>query len=153
VDGRRTADRTAGDHVGSPSWSGHREARAGASRAWNPDSPYAVHRSEEGTFPTERSVALLILTFLAYPVLVASAVASVFPLPVRFVVAGCAVGVVAYLQSRPAVGAVVFGAWTVLGPAALVALDVSLLSVAGWLVAVATAAPFGLSVLTWLALR
>lgn len=150
--------RGAREHVGTPSWSGHREARAGTARAWNPDSPYAVHRTEQGFHgsrlsPVGPSLALLAATFLSYPVLVAGVLFPGFPLFARVLVAGCALGVVAYLQSVPAVGMVVFGAWTVLGPAILVALGVPLVSAPGAVVAVATAVPLGLSALVWAAVR
>jgi hypothetical protein len=151
-DNRSTGAR---EHVGSPSWSGHQDARTGTARAWNPDSPYAVHRSEvDGRpFPDGHALALLAVTFVSYPVLVGGTLVPGFPLFVRFLVAGAALGVVAYVQSAPAVGLVVFGVWFVLGPAALVALGVSLLSVPGAVVVLSTAVPFGLSALTWLALR
>jgi hypothetical protein len=150
--------RGAREHVGAPSWSGHREARAGTARAWNPDSPYAVHRTEEGLHgsrlsPVGPSLVLLGATFLSYPVLVAGVLLPQFPLLARVLVAGCALGVVAYLQSVPEVGMVVFGAWFVLGPAALVALGVPLVSVPGAVVALATGVPFGLSALVWYAVR
>ncbi|MEF8907996.1 MAG: DnaJ domain-containing protein [Haloarculaceae archaeon] len=150
--------RRAREHVGAPSWSGHREARAGAARAWNPDSPYAVHRTDDGLHgsrlsPVGPSLVLLAATFLTYPVLVAGVLFPGFPLLARVLVAGCALGVVAYLQSVPEVGMVVFGTWSVLGPAVLVALGVSLVSVPGAVVAVATGVPLGLSVLVRVAVR
>ena len=150
-----TRQRGAREHVGSPSWSGHREARTGTARAWNPDSPYAVHRSkvDARSFPDGHALALLAVTFVSYPVLVGGTLVPGFPLFVRFLVGGAALGVVAYVQSAPEVGLVVFGAWSVLGPATLVALGVSLLSVPGAVVVTATAVPFGLSALTWFALR
>lgn len=146
------------EHVGTPSWSGHREAQAGAARAWNPDSPYAVHRSEEGLHgsplsPVGPSLVLLAATFLAYPVLVAGVVFPQFPLVARVLVGGCALGVVAYLQSAPEVGLVVFGTWSVLGPAVLVALGVPLVSVPGAVVTFGTCVPLGLSALVWFAIR
>ena len=154
----RRGRRRAREHVGTPSWSGHREARAGAARAWNPDSPYAVHRTDDGTHgsrlsPVGPSLVLLAATVLTYPVLVAGVLFPGFPLLARVLVGACALGVVAYLQSAPAVGMVVFGTWFVLGPAVLVALGVPLVSVPGAVVAVATGVPLGLSVLVWVALR
>ena len=150
--------REAREHVGSPSWSGHREAQAGAARAWNPNSPYAVHRTEDGVHssrlsPVGPSLVLLTTTVLAYPVLVGGMLFPGFPLLARVLVAGCALGVVAYLQSVPEVGMVVFGTWFVLGPAVLVALGVPLVSVPGAVVAVATGVPLGLSALVWVAIR
>ncbi len=150
--------REAGEHVGTPSWSGHREAQAGTARAWNPNSPYAVHRTEDGVHgsrlsPVGPSLALLAATFLAYPVLVGGVLFPGFPLLARVLVAGCALGVVAYLQSAPEVGMVVFGAWFALGPAVLVALGIPLVSVPGAVVAVATGVPLGLSALVWVAIR
>ncbi|MFT4882163.1 MAG: molecular chaperone DnaJ [Natronomonas sp.] len=150
--------REAREHVGTPSWSGHREAQAGTARAWNPNSPYAVHRTEDGVHgsrlsPVGPSLALLAATFLAYPVLVGGMLFPGFPLLARVLVAGCALGVVAYLQSVPEVGMVVFGTWFVLGPAVLVALGVPLVSVRGAVVAVATGVPLGLSALVWVAIR
>ena len=150
--------REAREHVGAPSWSGHREAQAGAARAWNPNSPYAVHRTEDGVHssrlsPVGPSLVLLATTALAYPVLVGGMLFPGFPLLARVLVAGCALGVVAYLQSVPEVGMVVFGTWFVLGPAVLVALGVPLVSVPGAVVAVATGVPLGLSALVWVAIR
>ena len=151
-------ERHSDEHVGTPSWSGHREARAGAARAWNPDSPYAVHRTDDGVHgsrlsPVGPSLVLLAATFLTYPVLVAGVLFPGFPLLARVPVAGCALGVVAYLQSVPDVGVVVFGTWSVLGPAVLVALGVPLVSVPGAVVALATGVPLGLSVLVRVAIR
>ena len=156
--GERGEGRRAREHVGTPSWSGHREARAGAARAWNPDSPYAVHRAEGGLHgsrlsPVGPSLVLLGATFLTYPVLVAGMLFPGFPLLARVLVGGCALGLVAYLQSVPEVGMAVFGTWFVLGPAALVALGVPLVSAPGAVVAVATGVPLGLSALVWVALR
>jgi curved DNA-binding protein CbpA len=150
--------RRAREHVGTPSWSGHREARAGAARAWNPDSPYAVHRTEGGLHgsrlsPVGPSLVLLGAAFLTYPVLVAGVLFPGFPLLARVLVGGCALGLVAYLQSAPEVGMAVFGTWFVLGPAALVALGVPLVSAPGAVVAVATGVPLGLSALVRVALR
>jgi molecular chaperone DnaJ len=150
--------RRAREHVGTPSWSSHREPRAGTARAWNPNSPYAVHRSEEGRHgsrlsPVSPSLVLLATTLLSYPVLVGGVLFPGFPLLARVLVAGCALGVVAYLQSVPEVGMVVFGTWFVLGPAVLVALGVPLVSVAGAVVALATGLPLGLSALVWVAVR
>lgn len=150
--------RRAREHVGTPSWSGHREARAGTARAWNPDSPYAVHRTDDGIHgsrlsPVGPSLVLLAATVLTYPVLVAGVLFPGFPLLVRVLVGGCALGLVAYLQSVPAVGITVFGTWVVLGPAVLVALGVPLVSVAGAVVGLATGVPLGLSVLVWVAFR
>lgn len=156
--GERGAGRSAREHVGTPSWSGHREARVGTARAWNPDSPYAVHRTEGGVHgsrlsPVGQSLVLLGAAFLAYPVLVAGLLFPGFPLLARVLVGSCALALVAYLQSVPEVGVVVFGTWFVLGPAALVALGVPLVSVPGAVVAVATSVPLGLSALVWVALR
>ena len=154
----RSQGRRAREHVGTPSWSGHREARAGAARTWNPDSPYAVHRTDDGVHggrlsPVAPSLALLAAALLAYPVLVAGTLFPGFPLIARVLVGGCALGLVAYLQSVPEVGMAVFGTWFVLGPAALVALGVPLVSAAGAVVAVATSVPLGLSALVRVALR
>jgi hypothetical protein len=151
--GRDPGRRGRREHVGTPSWSGHREAEAGGARAWNPDAPYAVRRSESGIGGLDGSaVAVLAVTFLTYPILVGGALFPGFPPLLNALIGGCALGIVAYLQSVPLVGILVFGGWLVLAPVVLVALGVSAFSVVGAAVLLAVALPLGLSGLTYLAL-
>ncbi|WP_335999344.1 J domain-containing protein [Halorientalis halophila] len=89
-----------------------------------------------------------------YPVFLFASLAPAFPLTVNLVVGLCTILVVGYLLSIPEVGMVVFGGWGVLAPAVLVALDgVGVVSLLGVIALTACWIPFGLSVLTRMALR
>lgn len=150
VSSRRTA---AGEHVGGPRWSG-----GGETGGWDADSSPDVRESTGGLyssrlFPGGPSLVLLLATFLTYPVLLGGALFPRFPLVVNAAVGVCLLFVVAYLQSLPEAGIVVFGLWTLLLPLAFAALGVSLTALPAVVALAGTALPLGLSVLTYLVLR
>lgn len=125
---------------------------------WDTDRSYAVGDSPgmfslRELFTSQRTVVLLGTTFVIYPVLLFGALFQSFPTAANLVVAMCIVLVVAFLQSVPQVGMLVFGVWLVLLPVAVFGvIGVPLLSITGVLSMAAVVFPFGLSVLTWIAL-
>ena len=157
----RTAD---GGHAGTADWyhnstRGDAGGRDGTHRAWGPDRPYAVG-DDQGMFEpanllsSQRTVVLLGTTFVIYPVLLFGALLPTFPTAVNLVVAMCLVLVIAFLQSVPRVGMVVFGVWSVLLPIGLFGgLGVSPFGLVGVLATAAVVFPLGLSVLSWFAIR
>jgi len=130
----------------------------GTHRVWNADSSYTVNDTPGRFSPRElissqRVIMLLGTTFVIYPVLLFGALFQPFPTAVNLTVGMCIVLVIAYLQSVPQVGIVVFGTWTVLLPIVLFGfVGVRVLSLQGVLSLTAVGFPFGLSVLTWIAL-
>jgi len=146
-----------GEHVGSPSWSSRDgPARSGDSRTR--DSEFATRRSEAGIhgsrlFPPGPSLTLLVATFLTYPIVLWGALFPPFPLALRVIIGICALLIVAYLQSLPEVGIVVFGAWSLLVPASFLVLDASLVSLVGSVAVLGTVLPLGLSALTRMVMR
>lgn len=128
-------------------------------RAWNTDRSYAVQRDGDsyrlgGALTSQRAFVMLSTTFVVYPVLLFGALSNGFPLPVNLIVAMCIVLVIAFLQSIPEVGIVVFGVWTVLLPILMfgwLGLEPFTVQTIGALVAVVF--PLGLSVLTRIAIR
>ena len=157
----RTAD---GGHAGTADWyhtssRGDSGSRDGTHRAWGPDRAYAVG-DDQGMFEpanllsSQRTVVLLGTTFVIYPVLLFGALLPTFPTAVNLVVAMCLVLVIAFLQSVPRIGMVVFGVWSVLLPIGLFGgLGVSPFSLVGVLATAAVVFPLGLSVLSWFAIR
>jgi hypothetical protein len=127
-------------------------------RVWDTDQSYAVGGSPGMFSPRElltsqRTIALLGTTFVIYPVLLFGALFQPFPTAVNLTVAMCIVLVIAFMQSIPQVGILVFGIWTVLLPITLFGfVGVRVLSVQGVLSLAAVGFPLGLSVLTWIAL-
>lgn len=103
--------------------------------------------------PSGRELTLLGITFALYPVLLFSALVPAFPLFVNLVLGFCIVLVVGYLQSLPRIALLVFGGWSLVTPLVLVALDVGLLSLVGFLALCGTWLPFGFTVLTYSVLR
>lgn len=135
-----------------------RQNRSNAWRAWNTGEPYAV-RSDGDTFrhgkifSSHRAFVLLGITFLVYPVLVFGALYPQFPLGLRFAIGTCAVLFIAFLQSIPEVGIVVFGLWSLLVPVVLFSTALPLFAIESALAMVAVLFPFGLSILTRIAVR
>jgi hypothetical protein len=76
-----------------------------------------------------------------------------FPLPVNGILALCVLLVVAYLQSIPTVGVLVFGTWSVLVPVMFVSIGADLFSPLGVAAVAGTVLPLGLSVLTRTVIR
>jgi len=131
----------------------------GTDRAWNRRRAYQVERGEDAlrfgrALKSQRALVLLGSTFFVYPVLLFGALNETFPLPVNLTVAMCIILVVAFLQSVPEVGIVMFGTWTVLLPILLFGwLGVDPLGFRGLVSLTAVVFPFGLSVLTRIAIR
>jgi len=143
----------ANQHVGSPDWT---SGDSDEWQAWNINGTYAVRRTDD-TFRSilfsSKSLVLLAATFLVYPVLIFGALFPDFPLVARVLVAFCAIFVIAFLQSIPEVGILVFGTWSVILPVVLVTAQISLVSPAGIAVLLAVLFPLGLSALTRLVIR
>jgi len=91
---------------------------------------------------------VLCLTLVFYPLLLAAALFPGFPLFVNVVVATCVLLVVAYLQTMPTVGLVVFGTWSLLVPVLFSAIGIPLFSLLGVVALAGTVLPLGLSLLT-----
>ncbi len=166
-----TGTSTARDNQRAPrdSWSdsgqtGQTEATETAStagqdadwRAWNTGGAFSVRNaSGQGgyTVPTGQTLVVLCLTFLFYPLLLGSALFQGFPLFVNVVVGGCVLLVVAYLQSMPTVGIVVFGSWSLLTPVLFSAVGLPLFSPFGLTALGGTVFALGLSLLTKVVIR
>lgn len=158
-----TQQTTAGQASQSANWydtSRQQRTRATTDRheVWDTDRSYAVDDSP-GMFSlrelltSQRTVVLLGTTFVIYPVLLFGALFQSFPTAANLVVAMCIVLVVAFLQSVPQVGMLVFGTWLVLLPVVVFgSIGVPVVSITGVLALAAVIFPFGLSVLTWVAL-
>ncbi|MXR51347.1 DnaJ domain-containing protein [Halovenus sp. WSH3] len=156
---------TASDPAGTADWydTRRREQRTrstdGEYQVWNTDSSYAVGDgpgmfSPRRLLNSQRMIVLLGTTFVIYPVLLFGALFPAFPTAVNLTVAMCIVLVIAFMQSVPQVGVLVFGIWTVLLPILLFGVvGVSVLSLRGILSLAAVLFPLGLSVLTWVAIR
>ncbi len=117
---------------------------------------YTADRSGMGSrlFRSGESLLLLATAWVLYPVMLWASVEPAFPLPVNLVVGGCVLLVVGFLLSMPAVGTAVFGFWSVVLPAVLVAgFGVDLASVVGLGVVSATVLPLFVAVTATIALR
>lgn len=161
----KTAGQT--DNVGTgPSWAGRstdrdtrRRPNSRANSTWSVDRTYGVSYGTDvwrfgGLLRNQQAFVLLWVTFLIYPVLLYGALTPTFPLGVNLLVATCAVFVIAFLQSMPEVGIVVFGGWTLLLPLLLLlGVETSTFPLRTVLAFVAVLFPFGLSVLTRVAVR
>ena len=152
--------RRASHHAG-PSWSQSTD-QTGAESAhetWGTDRSYTVGDGHEmfemrRLFDSQQTIVLLGTTFIIYPILLAGALFPPFPVAANLTVAFCTIMVIAYLQSIPQVGIVVFGIWTVLLPIGLFGVaGVKLFTLTGVLAVSAVLFPFGLSVLTWFAIK
>jgi molecular chaperone DnaJ len=145
------------DRAGSSSGTG--DSRTGTDRAWNRSRSYQVERGDDAlrfgrALKSQRALVLLGSTFFVYPVLLFGALNDPFPLPVNLTVAMCIILVVAFLQSIPEVGIVMFGTWTALLPVLLFGLlGADPLTFRSIALLVSVAFPFGLSILTRLAIR
>lgn len=134
-------------------------SEAGTDRAWNRQRAYQVERGDDAlrfgrVLSSQRALVLLGSTFVVYPVLLFGALDETFPLPVNLTVAMCVVLVVAFLQTFPEVGIVMFGAWTLLLPIMLFGLiGADPLAFRSLASLTAVAFPFGLSILTRIAIK
>ena len=113
---------------------GRRHAAENRSRSWyrpgadGSDGYRVSTRDSHGVqFTTER-VGIALVTFVLYPVFLASAFLPTFPLFANLLVGLCTLALVVYLLSEPELGVLVFGGWTLLAPVALTAGGVGLLS-------------------------
>lgn len=122
-----------------PSWN------SGGYTVSDPDMWY---QSADGWVPTGRDLTLLGIVFSLYPVLLFSALVPAFPLFVNLTLGGCLVLVVGYLQSMPRIALLVFGPWSIVMPFVVLGLGLSLVSLVGIAVILATWLPLGLTVLT-----
>lgn len=122
---------------------------------------YAVHDWEgeidlewNGRPITHTSAVMFACLWLVYPALVAASVTTAVPLPVNAALAACTVGVVGFLLTWPRVAAAIFGSWSLLVPAGLLAFDLaSPLSLVGALAVGLVWIPFGYAVGVWWTLR
>lgn len=138
-------------------WNGAGNGQTGdAWRAWNTNASYAVRRDADGRYwglTGEGPHVLLAVMLVVFPILLFGALFPIFPLAVRFVVGVCLVLIVAFIQSQPEVGIVVFGIWSVLLPITLAISSVPLLSIESLVALIAVLFPLGLSILSRAALR
>lgn len=127
-------------------------------QTWNTDGEYAFSEEDTGLhpsrlFPGTHSLVLLSATFFFYPFLLWGALFPPFPLVVKGVVGLCLLVLVAYLQSMPEIGVLVYGSWSVLLPTILLGFGVNLLAPLVLVAISATVLPFALSLLTWAVVR
>jgi hypothetical protein len=152
--------RRAAQHAG-PNWSQSTDGAGTESQheTWGADRSYTVGDGHERfemrqLFDSQQTIVLLGTTFVIYPILLAGALFPPFPAAANLTIAFCTIMVIAYLQSIPQVGIVVFGIWTVLLPIGLFGgIGLSPFSLYGVLAVAAVLFPFGLSVLTWFAIK
>ncbi|MFB6074851.1 MAG: J domain-containing protein [Haloarculaceae archaeon] len=132
---------------------------AGTGSPWVPEDGFDVGDAYEANllssrlFPRGESLSLLVVTFIFYPILLFSTLFPPFPLAVNALVGVCTILVIAYLQSIPEAGVVVFGLWSVLAPVGLTVLGLSPFSLFGVATLLGTWLPFGLSFLTYSVVR
>lgn len=92
--------------------------------------------------------AVALATFAAYPVLLASTVTPLFPLPVNLLVGLCTLAVLGYLVVRPAVGVAVLGTWLLVLPVFLTVSGIGVFSLGGFYALVLTGVPLVLCIAT-----
>ena len=122
-------------------------------RAWDTGGTYSVNNGDAGqgwrrVFGSGQSLVLLAATFVLYPLLLWAALLPDFPLAVNATVGACVLALVAYMQSIPEVGIVVYGAWTVLLPLILNAVGVELTQPLVGVALAATVLSLGFTLLT-----
>lgn len=147
-----------GDDGNASSTASRQTGESNTWRAWNTGGSYAVHRGGDSfqhgkIFSSTQAFVMLGVTFLVYPVLVFGALYPPFPLSLRLAIVTCGILLVAFLQSIPEVGIVVFGVWSLLLPLVLVGTTLPVFAVESTLAMVAVLFPFGLSILTRIAVR
>ncbi|SFS07402.1 DnaJ domain-containing protein [Halomicrobium zhouii] len=129
-----------------------------AARSWNGSGGFSVRqRYDTGRrrrmVPTGKSMTLLAVSMVLYPLMLFSALFPPFPLLVNVIVGFCTVFLVGYLQSQPEVGVMVFGSWSLLTPVAFAAVGVPLTGLVGIAALTGTWLPLGLSVATLVLVR
>lgn len=152
-DGRNQRGRSSGG--GSPG-----ETAGGGDdpwHAWNTNATYSVRRGSDGFaswgLTSDGPQLLLVATLFVYPVLLFGALYPRFPLFLRAIIGVCILLTIAYMQSQPGVGIIVFGVWSLLLPIVIFASGFGLVTLSSFLALIAVMLPFGLSVLTMIALR
>ncbi len=148
-----------GGRSGTATATDPRGRNVGSGSPWVSESGFEVGGAyEEGPLaarlaPTRGSLSLLAITFVSYPLLLFGALLPAFPLGVNVLVAVCTLLVIAYLQSIPEAGVLVFGIWSLASPAALLLLGLGPESLLGLAILLATWLPFGFSLLTYAVVR
>jgi len=152
-----------GGHGGNDSWYDSTPGEGTDSgsdnwEVWDTDGSFAVNRDGDRykhgqMFDSQRALILLSITFVVYPVLLFGALLPQFPLAVNLTVAVCVIMVIAFLQSVPEVGIAVFGIWTILLPVTMLWAGVEFASLRAFFAMLAVVFPFGLSLLTRVAIR
>lgn len=154
ADEERQDSTTASTDGGSAGFGGGRDRVSRSARSWNGSGGYSVRQQYEtgsdlsDLVPRGKSLTLAAVALVLYPLMLFSALFPPFPLFVNIVVGMCVVFLVGYLQSRPEVGVIVFGTWSVLSPLALAFVGVPLTGLVGVLALAGTWLPLGLSALT-----
>lgn len=102
-------------------WERDHAARSNTRREQNPRGTGGVTATAEPSLsrsliPSGQSFVPLLATFVCYPVLLWGMLFPGFPLVINGLVGGCLLVLVAYMQSVPDVGVVVYGSWSVLLP-------------------------------------
>lgn len=117
------------------------------------DGAYGVDTTDEssryrGLVPSGHSSVLLLATVVCYPVLLWGMLFTGFPLVVNGLVGGCLLALVAYMQSFPDVGVVVYGSWSLLLPIGVYNAGLSLSNPLVLVALVVTGFSFGFTLLT-----
>ncbi len=151
---RRTHQRNA-RHARATDSSDHRSVY----QTWDSEQSYAVGEEPEifdlrSLIGSQQAIVFLGTTFVIYPILLIGALLPAFPTAANVTIAMCMVMVIAFLQSMPEVGILVFGTWVVLFPIiAFGMVGVSPFSLFGVLILGAVLFPFGLSLLSYIAIN
>jgi hypothetical protein len=116
-------------------------------------SAYSVTLTKEssryrGLIPSGQSFVLLLATFVCYPILLWGALFPGFPLAINALVGGCLLVLVAYMQSFPDVGVLVYGSWSFLLPVGVYNGGLSLSNPLVLVALVVTSLSFGFTLLT-----
>ncbi|WP_254763977.1 J domain-containing protein [Natrinema marinum] len=103
----------------------------------------------------DRTTAITVAAVvLCYPLFVVASLSSLFSLAVNVVVAACTLVLIGYLLTMPRIAMAVFGAWSVLFPAAIVGFSlVEPISLAGVFALGFAWVPLGYAVALWWTLR
>ncbi len=122
-------------------------------RAWDTEGTYTVNDGETAglvsqLLQSEQSLVVLAATVVSYPMLLWAALYPPFPLTVNATVALCLLVLVAYLQSIPAIGVVVYGSWSVLLPVGAIATGLDITSLLVGVALLVTILSFGFTLLT-----
>ncbi|WP_408958698.1 DnaJ domain-containing protein [Natrinema sp. 74] len=105
--------------------------------------------------PIDRTTAVTVAAVaFCYPLFVAASLTPMFSIPVKAAVAACTLALIGYLLTMPRLAMAVFGAWSVLFPAAIVGFPLVEPAFLSGMLAIAFAwVPLGYAVALWWALR